>query len=330
MVRDGKLLPRPDFQRRLVWSRNDKNLFIDTILRGYPFPEIYIADGDVDVDTGEGTQLLVDGQQRVNTIIQYFAGSPDLKLTTALPYETLDEDAKKSFLQYKVAVRDLGSVGREEIIEVFRRINATKYALRDIEINNAVYAGAMKKFIERCSKHDFFIRHNIFTPSDYARMGDMRYVLSIVATMILGYFNRDDDCESILSEYNDDFSFENDIENRLNACIDFIEECGFEPKERVWKKADLFTLIIELDEKFDVDHQALQPDVVVTSLSEFYGSVNGQAEKQSKIASIYYKAALQASNDRINRVRRGLVISGILSGLAEQKIEETLVQDGLT
>ncbi len=63
LVRDEKLVPRPEFQRRLVWSQKDKNYFLDSILQGYPFPEIYLADGDVDLDTGEGTQLLVDGLQ---------------------------------------------------------------------------------------------------------------------------------------------------------------------------------------------------------------------------------------------------------------------------
>ena len=37
--------------------------FLDTVTKGLPFPEIYIADGDVDLETGEGTQLLVDGLQ---------------------------------------------------------------------------------------------------------------------------------------------------------------------------------------------------------------------------------------------------------------------------
>ncbi|MBK7927772.1 MAG: DUF262 domain-containing protein [Bryobacterales bacterium] len=89
VVREGKLVPRPEFQRRLVWSRDDKNHFLDTILRGYPFTEIYFADGDVNLETGEGTQLLVDGLQRVSTIIQYFDGDSELKLTSVVPYRDL-------------------------------------------------------------------------------------------------------------------------------------------------------------------------------------------------------------------------------------------------
>src|ERR1039457_4032453 len=71
-IRDGKLIPRPEFQRRLVWTNKDKVKFLETVLEGYPFPEIYIAAGSIDPETGEGTEMLVDGQQRITTLFQYF------------------------------------------------------------------------------------------------------------------------------------------------------------------------------------------------------------------------------------------------------------------
>lgn len=77
-LREGKLIPRPDFQRRLVWSNKDKSAFIETVLLNYPFPEVYVAAGEVDVESGEGKELLVDGQQRLTTLRQYFGASPDL------------------------------------------------------------------------------------------------------------------------------------------------------------------------------------------------------------------------------------------------------------
>ena len=52
LTKEGKLVPRPEFQRRLVWTSADKIRFIDTILSAYPFPEIYLANGAVNVDTG--------------------------------------------------------------------------------------------------------------------------------------------------------------------------------------------------------------------------------------------------------------------------------------
>src|SRR6266849_4564263 len=104
---EGRLVPRPEFQRRLVWSNKHKQAFLDTILSGLPFPEVYVAAGDLDSDTGAGTELLVDGQQRLTTLHQYFRGSPDLPLDGIPAYVELDDAAKLRFLQYEVVVRDL-------------------------------------------------------------------------------------------------------------------------------------------------------------------------------------------------------------------------------
>jgi len=330
MVKEQKLLPRPEFQRRLVWSRDDKNHFIDSVLRGFPFPEIYFADGSVNLETGEGTQLLVDGLQRVSTLIQYFDGAPELKLTTAPAYKTLKEDEKKAFLQYDVAVRDLGAITKDQIVDVFKRLNATKYSLLDIEINNDVYAGALKQFCEQMAEHDFFRGHNVFNANDLKRMGDLRYVLGIVGTMMQGYFNRDDLFEGLLDRYNDEFPEVVEIKPRLETVFSFLEECGFEPKSRVWKKADLFTLVVELDQFINVKGTKLQPSEVVERLVAFYQSVDFSTNVTHQHASsIYYKAALQASNDKNNRIRRAVIVCGILEGQDDMTIFNKLVLEGL-
>ena len=41
-INSGEMKTKPYYQRRLVWTESDKEMFIDTILRDYPFPEIYI------------------------------------------------------------------------------------------------------------------------------------------------------------------------------------------------------------------------------------------------------------------------------------------------
>ena len=273
-VRSGKITHRPEFQRRLVWSRDDKNLFIDTILRQYPFPEIYLADGDVDLETGEGTQLLVDGLQRVSTIIQYFDGDADLRLTSVPPYSELSDDGKKAFLQYDVAVRDLGTIGRDEVIDAFKRLNATKYSLLDIEINNAIYAGALKRFAERAADDIFFERHRVFNALDLKRMGDLRFALTIIITFMSGYFNRDDEFQPYLERFNDEFPAEQELYGRLQAVFAFIEECAFSSESRVWRKADLLTLLVELDQAFFLGKLTLQPSEVLDSLEDFYAAVD--------------------------------------------------------
>jgi hypothetical protein len=329
LVKEGKLIPRPEFQRRLVWTIKDKNLFLDSILKGYPFPEIYLADGEVDLETGKGTQLLVDGLQRVSTMVQYFDADPQLVLTSVPQYKDLSEDEKRDFLQYDVSVRDLGGISKDQIIDVFRRINATKYSLNDIEINNAVYAGALRQFADRASGHPFFTEHSVFSSQDFKRMGDLRFLLQIIITIIAGYGNRDDMFETFLSRYNEFFDRESEIETRILKVIDFIDECGFYPKSRVWRKADLLTLLVELDNTLNEENLDLDPLKVVADLQGFYESIDSGGVGDNTLSGIYYKAALQASNDRVNRVRRGMIVGGVLRGENEKAILGRLRQEGL-
>ncbi len=324
LVKEGKLVPRPEFQRRLVWKIEDKNHFLDSVLRGYPFPEIYVADGEVNLDTGEGTQLLVDGLQRVSTLVQYFSGDEELKLTTVQMYMSLPDDQKTAFLQYDVAVRDLGPIGADEIVEVFRRINATSYSLTDMEVNNAVYRGKFKEFCEELSLNPLFTESRVFSALDYRRMGDLRFAIQLTATIMTGYFNRDDLFEQFLDRYNDEFFQAAELKTELQKVFDFITECGFDRKSRIWRKADLFTAIVEVYVALIQEHVTLQPSDVVERLTQFFEQVDSGSMDQKSLSGIYYKAALQASNDRLNRVRRGVILGGVLRGVDPEKISSFL------
>jgi len=315
LTRDQKLVPRPDFQRRLVWTTEDKIRFMDTILKGLPFPEIYLANGPVDVNTGEGQQLLVDGQQRVTTIFDYFNGDPKTYGTALPSYASLDEDRKREFLDYDVTVRDLGSITSEQIVEVFRRINSTKYALNEIEVNNAVYTGALMTLASGFAEHDFFDKNRVFRPTDIKRMGDVRFVLQLIVTMIAGYFDRDEFLERYLSDFNEGFPQSSEIAARLTRIFDFIEECGFSKNSRIWKRSDLFTALVSLDRKL-IDKPDLSPTDVISRLESFYADVETQGMTSMSIAvGAYAKAAIQASNDRINRIRRGVIIESVIAGI---------------
>jgi len=44
LYRDGSLLVNRKYQRKLVWTEDEKVKLIDTILRGYPIPLILLAE----------------------------------------------------------------------------------------------------------------------------------------------------------------------------------------------------------------------------------------------------------------------------------------------
>jgi hypothetical protein len=315
-IKDGSLVPRPEFQRRLVWTDKHKQEFIRTVVMEYPFPEIYVAAGIVDPDSGEGQEMLVDGQQRLSTLFQYFSGSSDLKLGDLRPYSTLTNDEKIAFLEYEVVVRDLGKKSIEEIKVVFTRINSTKYSLNAMEIHNARYDGAFKHFAEELTQNAFFENNHVFKTTDIRRMGDTLFCLTMAITMLTTYFNRDDAVEEFLEKYNDDFSDADQIREEIGIALRFMDECRFDSKSRAWRKAELLNVLVEIHRAMLKDRFDLNPALVGKALSAFFDRVDraGTGEERNDDVNAYYKASIQATNDRANRIRRGEIIAAVMRG----------------
>lgn len=312
----GYLVPRPEFQRRLVWSQRHKTAFVQTVLEGFPFPEIYVAAGNVNVDTGEGTELLVDGQQRLTTLAQYFRGSAELRLPRDVPaYVDLDDHQKRDFLEYEVVVRDLGALSIDEIKSVFRRLNSTNYALNSMEIHNARFAGAFMSFGLELAEQPFWENRRVFSMNDVRRMQDVRYCLNLTATLMSTYFNRDSELESYLLRYNDDFADAGVLSERFEAVFHILEQLELPETCRAWKKVDLFTLIAEVDRAIR-ESRLLDLDTVRARLLSFYDAVDTNSLWEGcDAAKHYYKAAIQATNDRSSRISRGAGISAVLTGV---------------
>lgn len=130
-LRSGSLTLSPYFQRNLVWREAHKKDFIDTIVKGYPFPQIFLARGAIDVDNLTSAQAVVDGQQRLNTIREFVSGE---LIVDGKKFSDLNTAEKEAFLKYEVAVIDFDlDVGDPKIKEVFHRLNRTYYSLSAIE-----------------------------------------------------------------------------------------------------------------------------------------------------------------------------------------------------
>ncbi len=139
-MRTGQLTISPYFQRNLVWRDAHKRDFIDTILRGLPFPQVFLARGPIDVDSMSSSTCVVDGQQRLNAIREYVAGAFDVD---GKKFADLTKDEKESFLKYEVAVIDFDlDAGDDKLKEVFKRLNRTYYSLSAIEKIATEYSGS--------------------------------------------------------------------------------------------------------------------------------------------------------------------------------------------
>lgn len=328
-IKNGSLIPRPEFQRRLVWTNKDKKAFLKTVLQGYPFPEVYIAAGKVDPDTGEGAEMLVDGQQRLTTLYQYFTGDRDLILGTELPpYVKLPDSEKIEFLEYEVVIRDLGAMSIDGIKEVFQRINSTTYSLNAMEINNARFNGEFKAFADELTQHPFFEDKKVFSAAEIRRMLDVQFILIFVVTIMSNYFNRNDEIEDYLRNYNDEFDIKEDLRADIEKVFKFVDSCQFKASSRVWKKADLLTFLVEVYRLLIRDKEELDPKVVSQVLTDFYDQVDtadsssdGIDEESLREEVLAYKKSVsQATNDRGTRIKRSEIIRNILINYKGQGI----------
>ena len=320
-MREKTLIPNPEFQRRLVWSNKHKNAFIKTVLGGYPFPEIYIAAGKVDLDTGKRTVMLVDGQQRLGTLRQYNEGSEDLVLSKGIsPYNKLTDEQKEAFLDYDVVVRDLGKIGMSEVIKIFEQINSVNYALNAMEHHNARYDGEIKQFAEELSRHAFFKNRLVFYINEIRRMGDVRFMLSLIITVMSTYFSQDREHESFLIHYNDEFEEKQRLKTEFDEVFHFISECNLPDDCRAWRKTDLFTLIVEVYRALFKEEKNIKPLEVSIHLLKFYDLVdtstktNSDLEKEHTVIQEYHNAALQGTQNRTNRIKRGKIIKDVING----------------
>lgn len=311
-IRDETLVPNPHFQRRLVWSNRHKLAFVETVLSGLPFPEIFVSAGQVNTDTGDATDLIVDGQQRITTLYEYFTGSENLRLqgSEIQPYSDLGDSEKSAFLEYQVVVRDLGPLSEDETREIFERINSTKYSLNAMEVNNARYDGALKVFSEAIASSEFFEEHRVFTSLDVRRMNDVRFSLTVVISVLSGYFNRDDEHEIYLQKYNEEFSHGPEVLDRLNSVFSFIDSCDLGSRSRAWQKADLLTLVVELDRLLFTDGLDLDPGFIGERLIDFYERVEQvtRTDTPEEHVAEYYRRVRSGINDRVSRINRGMAL----------------------
>lgn len=159
---EKRLIVNRRYQRKLVWTIEEKEAFIDSIIKNYPVPLILLADNAND-DKFE----IIDGMQRLNAVCsfienefsvdgEYFdletmAETKLLKDENVLTQREPVMDRKKcsEFTAYVIPLSTYRGASEAEIDEVFRRINANGKHLSRQEIRQA---GEISSFAELVKK----------------------------------------------------------------------------------------------------------------------------------------------------------------------------------
>ena len=162
---DGRI-KIPNYQRDKVWTKYQKQLLIDSILRDIDIPKIYF---DVKSDqNGIETYYVVDGQQRIGGIIEFFNDefktmqdsdqimNQDIsdKLKSELPTQLI----RQNFETRQLDVVYLREYSKEDVKEMFVRLQEGA-PLNAAEKRRAL-PGNVPSIIENISNHKIFTTEN--------------------------------------------------------------------------------------------------------------------------------------------------------------------------
>ena len=70
---------RPEYQRRLRWDNKKKSKLIESFIMNVPVPPVFLY------ETSVGEFEVMDGQQRLNTVVEYFSNEFDLESLAIWP-----------------------------------------------------------------------------------------------------------------------------------------------------------------------------------------------------------------------------------------------------
>ncbi len=168
---------------------------IETIILGYPIPEVYLWESDTDPETGETRYSIIDGQQRIKTIGLFING--DLKLTDSglefsdatyrgKCFDELDPSMRSAIWSYKVSIRFVKkSVVRDDIVKMFLRLNRTSNALNPQELRNAEFHGEFLGASSEVANLPFWKKWTIFTDMEIRRMQDIQFASTWLCSGLL-------------------------------------------------------------------------------------------------------------------------------------------------
>jgi hypothetical protein len=290
-VKAGRLIPDAYFQRNLVWREVHKKDFIETILQGYPFPQMFFSRGKIDIERMTSTSCIVDGQQRTNAIIEFVDNE---FAVDGRHFKDLDDSEKSAFLKYEIAIVELDlDNDSPHVLEIFKRLNRTANSLTTIEKLASEYAPTQYMYVARLLANDtdpsdiqadieeeedwridpnlpqelvqwaktktpslfgeISSKLNVFSEREIARKVHLMYMLNIMSTILGGFFNRNEKTSSLLEDYKDNFAKKDFTYDLVHRSLIVVNDLRLESNTFWSAKANFFSLVVAIAKRLETE-----------------------------------------------------------------------------
>lgn len=170
MVESGAIDVAPAYQRQFRWNDQKRAQLIESVFLGVPIPSLFMATNK------DGTWELVDGVQRLSTLVQY-GGTKDarkklnlkeplkidglgkLSALNGTKFSDLPDSLRLHFNHRPIKVITLSD--KSDLIvrfDLFERLNTGGVALTNQEIRACIYRGAFADFLEKLAADPNFLK----------------------------------------------------------------------------------------------------------------------------------------------------------------------------
>ena len=188
LIHHQELELEPEFQRNFVWDKRMASLFIDSLLIGFPTPNLFFGRNSAREDF-----IVIDGLQRLKTlyffITEKFSGSNSFKLVglhgrswdnCSFTELSLNHQRRlKNSIQNATIIDDI-DFNPDIVHELFFRINTGGIPLTNQEVRNCVFIGEFNRTLHEVNSYPAW-RELLGTPEPHTRLADIELVLRIMS-----------------------------------------------------------------------------------------------------------------------------------------------------
>jgi hypothetical protein len=199
LYENGHLDLNPGFQRQSVWKERDRARLIDSILRNYPIPAIFLYRQN---DRGQLVFAVIDGKQRLESILMFtgrmrgrfwiksqLPASEDSETTEWIDWRLLIRKRLHHLVEgYEIPVIEVDG-DMSDIIRAFVLINSTGKALTQQEKRHArYYNSAFLREAARIARRyeTYFTKNGIFSLGQISRMKHVELVSELMLSLVQG------------------------------------------------------------------------------------------------------------------------------------------------
>jgi hypothetical protein len=282
-----------DYQREKIWSREDQEKLIDSIIQNIDIPKIYLARVN---DSENFDYECIDGKQRMTTLLDFF--KPERTADNPLAVRVAGEryaykrlraelpQLAKKIDDYELTFVIYPEIDDDEFLrEIFRRLQLG-VRLNSGELLKS-HTGTIRDFIyKEMGKDAPFLKHTNLSEKRFSRQFTL-------AQICINSFSRHETGDFVRARYEnleeffkDKYNINEKDENlvRIREVLDLMDEQFGERAKSISSRAVAVSAYLFVEELYEKDEEGLVPSFV-----DFYVALLKQIKDNLKLLSGYEK-----------------------------------------